>query len=34
MVFLQREEFGEPISLTGQELLDIIIFVHDGNAQE
>lgn len=34
MVFLQREELGEPISLTGQELADIIAFVHDEEEQK
>lgn len=28
MVILQREELGEPIQLTGQDLADIIAFVH------
>ncbi len=29
MVMMQRDELGEPIELTGQELADIIAFVHD-----
>lgn len=33
MVAMQREELGEPISLTGAELADIIAFVHDAEAQ-
>lgn len=33
MVAMQREELGEPISLTGAELADIIAFVHDEKAQ-
>ncbi|MEM5474486.1 c-type cytochrome [Hoeflea sp. AS60] len=33
MVAMQREELGEPISLTGTELADIIAFVHDAEAQ-
>lgn len=28
MVYLQRDELGEPIQLTGQDLADIIAFVH------
>lgn len=28
MVYMQREELGEPIQLTGQDLADIIAFVH------
>lgn len=28
MVILQRDELGEPIQLTGQDLADIIAFVH------
>ncbi len=34
MVALQRDELGEPITLTGQELADIIAFVHDAEEQE
>lgn len=34
MVALQRDELGEPISLTGQELADIIAFVHDAEEQK
>lgn len=34
MVMLQREELGEPIALTGQELADIIAFVHDAEEQK
>jgi hypothetical protein len=29
MVALQRDELGEPIELTGQELANITAFVHD-----
>lgn len=34
MVALQREELGEPIQLTGQELADIIAFVHHADEQK
>ena len=34
MVMLQREELGDPIELTGQELADIIAFVHHAEAQK
>ena len=34
MVMLQREELGEPIQLTGQELADIIAFVHHVDEQK
>jgi cytochrome c len=34
MMALQREELGEPITLTGQELADIIAFVHDAEEQK
>ena len=34
MVALQREELGEPINLTGNDLTDIIAFVHDGDEQK
>ena len=34
MVALQREELGEPIELTGQELADIIAFVHHMEEQQ
>ena len=34
MVALQREELGEPIKLTGEELADIIAFVHDAEEQK
>ena len=34
MVMLQREELGEPIELTGQDLADIIAFVHDAEEQK
>ena len=34
MVALQRDELGEPITLTGQELADIIAFVHDEEEQK
>jgi hypothetical protein len=30
---MQREELGAPIELTGQELADIIAFVHDADEQ-
>lgn len=33
MVMLQEEEMGGQIELTGQELGDIIAFVHDAQAQ-
>ncbi|WP_436644262.1 c-type cytochrome [Microbaculum sp. FT89] len=33
MVYLQREELGEPIAFDGAELADIIAFVHDAEAQ-
>jgi cytochrome c len=34
MVTLQREELGEPIKLNGQELADIIAFVHHADEQK
>lgn len=34
MVALQREELGEPIRLDGQELADIIAFVHHADEQK
>lgn len=34
MVALQREELGKPIELTGQELADIIAFVHHVEEQK
>ena len=34
MVALQREELGEPIKLTGNDLTDIIAFVHDADEQK
>lgn len=34
MVALQREELGEPIELTGEELADIIAFVHHMEEQK
>lgn len=34
MVALQRELFGEPIDLTGQELADITSFVHNPQEQK
>ncbi|SMF27614.1 Cytochrome c [Tistlia consotensis] len=34
MVAMQREELGEPIHLTGQELADIIAFVHNEAEQK
>ncbi len=33
MIYLQREVLGEQITLTGQELADIIAFVHDDAEQ-
>ncbi len=33
MMTMQREELGAPIGLTGQELADIIAFVHDAEEQ-
>lgn len=33
MIYLQREELGEQIELTGQELADIIAFGHDRGEQ-
>jgi len=33
MVFLQREELGDVIELTGEELAAIIAFVHDADEQ-
>jgi len=33
MVALQRDELGEPIELTGQDLADIIAFVHSHKEQ-
>lgn len=34
MVLLQRKELGEQTQLTGQELADIIAFVHSSNEQQ
>jgi cytochrome c len=34
MIFLQREDLGYVIDLTGQELADIIAFVHDAEEQQ
>ncbi len=34
MIYLQREELGEPVDLTGDELADIIAFVHNGDEQK
>lgn len=34
MIYLQREELGEQIEFTGDELADIIAFVHDGDEQQ
>lgn len=34
MVALQREELGAPIELTGEELANIIAFVHDADEQK
>jgi hypothetical protein len=33
MIFMQQEELGEQIDFTGQELADIIAFVHDPEEQ-
>ena len=33
MIFMQQEELGEQIDFTGQELADIIAFVHDPKEQ-
>lgn len=33
MVYMQRDELGEPIQLTGQDLADIIAFVHSHEEQ-
>ena len=33
MIFMQQEEFGEQLDFTGQELADIIAFVHDPEDQ-
>lgn len=34
MVALQREELGEPIELTGQDLADIVAFIHHAEEQK
>ena len=34
MVAMQQEELGDVIQLTGQNLADIIAFVHDGEMQK
>jgi cytochrome c len=34
MVALQREELGEPIELSGQDLADIVAFVHHAEVQK
>lgn len=34
MTYLQREELGEQIEFTGDELADIIAFVHDADEQK
>jgi mono/diheme cytochrome c family protein len=34
MIFMQQQELGEQIDFTGQELADIIAFVHDPEAQK
>lgn len=34
MIILQRDELGEPIELNGQELADIIAFVHHDEEQK
>lgn len=34
MIYLQREELGEQIEFSGDELADIIAFVHDPEEQE
>ena len=33
MVAMQREELGEPIQLTGQELADLVAFTHSKKQQ-
>jgi hypothetical protein len=33
MIFMQQRELGEQIDFTGQELADIIAFVHDPEGQ-
>lgn len=34
MIFMQQEELGEQVDFTGQELADIIAFVHDPETQQ
>jgi len=34
MIYVQREELGEQIEFTGDELADIIAFVHNGDEQK
>ena len=34
MIFMQQEDLGEQIDFTGQELADIIAFVHDPREQQ
>ncbi len=34
MIYLQREELGEQISFTGDELADLIAFTHDAEEQQ
>ena len=34
MIYVQREELGEQIEFTGEELADIIAFVHDADEQK
>jgi len=33
MIFMQQQELGEQLDLTGQELADIVAFVHDAEEQ-
>jgi len=34
MIYLQREELGEQIELNGEELADIVAFIHDEEEQQ
>jgi mono/diheme cytochrome c family protein len=34
MIFMQQQELGEQLDLTGQELADIIAFVHDAEERQ
>lgn len=34
MIAMQRELFGSPVELNGQELLDLVAFAHDAGEQE